>query len=423
VSLHNALRATQCLALTPFLYCAYLFRACIPRSTHRTLVLHTESQLRTLFLRAERQLRILVLHIEHLRLSIHFLCAPQIVTAAFPLIHFVNRIFATTSTLITVSLHSGRINRATPAQLSVMNKILSLIILCILVGPFTRAQENFDSVKVVPHKLTDHLYFLTGAGGNIGVLVGPDGTVIVDDQFAPLSNRINGAIKTIDPGDIRFVINTHLHGDHSGGNENFTHMGATVIAQENVRKRMSTSSTNLATKEVTPPRDPAAWPVLTFPTTMSVHLNGEDIELVHLDPAHTDGDVAIWFKSANVFHLGDMFVTYGYPYIDYGNGGSINGFISSLDRLIGLMDDKTRIIPGHGPVCNKADVQKFRDTLADIRDQTLAALKKGKPVSELGSLPIASKYDATWGGGFLKGKDFVIQVGENLKASLPPSKK
>jgi glyoxylase-like metal-dependent hydrolase (beta-lactamase superfamily II) len=292
-----------------------------------------------------------------------------------------------------------------------------------LVAHVTWAQENFDSVKIVPQKLSDHLYFLTGAGGNIGVLVGPDGTVMVDDQFAPLSNKINGAIKTIDPGEIRFVINTHLHGDHSGGNENFTRMGSTVIAQENVRKRMSTGTTNPTTKEVTRPRDPAAWPVLTFPNTMTVHLNGEDIELVHLDPAHTDGDVAIWFKSANVFHLGDMFVTYGYPYIDYGSGGSINGFISSLDKLLAMMDDKTRIIPGHGPLCSKADVQKFRDSLADIRDQTLMALKKGKPVSEMGSLPIASKYDATWGNGFIKGKDFVFQVAENLKASLPHVKK
>ncbi|MGC3945032.1 MAG: MBL fold metallo-hydrolase [Chryseolinea sp.] len=304
-----------------------------------------------------------------------------------------------------------------------MSKTLTIFMLCLLACQISQAQENFDSVKVIPQKLSDHLYFLTGAGGNIGVLVGADGTVMVDDQFAPLSNRINGAIKTIDPGEIRFVINTHLHGDHSGGNENFTHMGSTVIAQDNVRKRMSMSSTNSRTKEVTPPRDKAAWPVVTFPNTMSVHLNGEDIELIHLDPAHTDGDVAIWFKQSNVFHLGDMFVTYGYPFIDYESGGTINGFISSLDKLLGLMDDKTRVIPGHGPLCSKADVQKFRDALADIRDQTLAALKKGKPVSEMGSLPIASKYDANWGNGFIKGKDFVFQVAENLKASLPPAKK
>lgn len=303
-----------------------------------------------------------------------------------------------------------------------MNKSIT-IVFCFLSFHMSLAQENFDSVKIAVQKLSDQLYFLTGAGGNIGVLVGPDGTVMVDDQFAPLANRINGAIKTIDPGDIRFVINTHIHGDHSGGNENFTRMGSTVIAQENVRKRMSTTAVNSKTKEVTQPRDPAAWPVVTFPNTMSVHLNGEDVDLIYLGPAHTDGDVAVWFKKANVFHLGDMFVTYGYPYIDYEGGGSISGFVSNLDKVLALMDDKTRVIPGHGPLCNKADVQKFRDTLADIRDQTMAAIKKGKQPTEIGELPIASKYDAGWGGGFLKGKDFVFQAAENLKVSLPPTKK
>ena len=302
-----------------------------------------------------------------------------------------------------------------------MNKILTL--LCLFTTSALLAQDNFDTVKVRSQKLTDNLYMLMGAGGNLGVLVGPDGTLLVDDQFAPLANRINGAIKTIDPAEIRFVVNTHIHGDHSGGNENFKRMGSTVIAQDNVRKRMSTSTVNSKTKEVTPPRDKDAWPVVTFPNDMNVYLNGEHIELVYFGPAHTDGDVAVWFKNANVMHLGDMFVTYGYPYIDYEGGGSINGFISNLDKILGLMNDQTRVIPGHGPLCKKPDVQKFRDTLADIRDQALAALKKGKKLEEISGLPIANKYDAAWGSGFLKGKDFVYQVAENLSLSLPASKK
>jgi cyclase len=298
-----------------------------------------------------------------------------------------------------------------------------LFILCVFITNTVLAQENFDSVKVTSQKLTDNLYMLMGAGGNLGVLVGPDGTLLVDDQFAPLSNRINGAIKTIDPAEIRFLVNTHIHGDHSGGNENFKRMGSTVIAQDNVRKRMSSSTVNSKTKEVTPPRDKDAWPVVTFPTDMSVHINNEDIQLLYFGPAHTDGDVAVWFKSANVMHLGDMFVTYGYPYIDYEGGGSINGFISNLDKILGLMNDQTRVIPGHGPLSKKTDVQKFRDSLADIRDQVLAALKKGKKLEEIPGLPIASKYDAVWGGGFLKGKDFVFQIAENLTLSMPAVKK
>jgi cyclase len=298
------------------------------------------------------------------------------------------------------------------------------LLTCFLFLSFTvSAQDNFDSVKVTTQKISDNLYLLMGAGGNIGVLVGPDGTLMVDDQFAPLSARITDAIKAIHPGAIRFVINTHIHGDHSGGNENFTRAGSTVIAQENVRKRMSTSAVNSKTKEVTPPRDKDAWPIVTFPSTMNVHMNGENIEVVYLGPAHTDGDVAVWFKNANVVHLGDQFVTYGYPYIDYEGGGSINGFISNMDKVLSLMNEQTRIIPGHGDICRKADVQKFRDTLADIRDQTLAALKKGKKVDEIAGLPIASKYDAAWGKGFTKGKDFVFQVAEDLGKTIKAGKK
>jgi len=293
-----------------------------------------------------------------------------------------------------------------------------LLIVCLLASGGLAAQDNFDSVKVLSHKLSDHLYFLTGAGGNIGVLSGSDGTLMVDDQFAPLSTRIQDAIKQISSEEIRFVVNTHVHGDHSGGNENFKRLGSTIIAQDNVRKRMSSDVINSRTKEVTPPRDKDAWPIVTFPQTMSVHVNDEDVELLYLGPAHTDGDVAVWFKKANAFHLGDMFVTYGYPYIDYEGGGSISGFISNLDKILLLMNDQTKVIPGHGDLCTKGDVQKFRDILADIRDQCLAAFKKGKKPGDIAGLPIASKYDALWGKGFMKGKDFVFQAAENLSLSI-----
>lgn len=279
------------------------------------------------------------------------------------------------------------------------------------------AQSDFDTVRIRPVKVTDQIYMLKGSGGNIGVLIGNEGVLMVDDQFAPLSNRINGAIKTLDPSEIRFLINTHLHGDHSGGNENFKRMGVTVVAHDMVRDRMSKEKVNPTTKEVTPPRDKDALPVITFADKLNFHLNNEDIELIHFDPAHTDGDVAVHFKKANVYHMGDMFVTYGYPYIDFTSGGSINGFISSLDKLLAMMDENTKIIPGHGEVCTKADMKVFRDRLADIRDQVAAALKKGKKIEEIPGLDIAKKYDAEWGKGFIKGKDFVLGVAENLKPS------
>jgi glyoxylase-like metal-dependent hydrolase (beta-lactamase superfamily II) len=297
-----------------------------------------------------------------------------------------------------------------------MKKYLLILIICIACLN-AQAQNNFDTVKIHPVQVAENLYFLKGSGGNIGVFIGREGTLMIDDQFAPLSNKINGAIKTLSPNDIRFLINTHLHGDHSGGNENFKNMGVTIVAHDRVRARMSKEQVNPANNNVTPPRPEAAWPVITFSEKLNFYLNQEDIELLHVNPAHTDGDVVVYFKKANVFHMGDMFVTYGYPYIDYGNGGSINGFISSLDALLGMMDENTKIIPGHGELCTKADVKKFRDRLAEIRDEVAAALKKGKKSEDVTALPVASKYDTEWGKGFIKGKDFVLMIADNLKTT------
>jgi glyoxylase-like metal-dependent hydrolase (beta-lactamase superfamily II) len=252
--------------------------------------------------------------------------------------------------------------------------ILLLFLCCLLV----QAQSNFDTVKINPVQVAENLYYLKGSGGNIGVFIGKDGTLMVDDQFAPLSNKINGAIKTLSPNDIRFLINTHMHGDHAGGNENFKKMGVTVVAHTMVRERMSKEQVNRSNNTVTPPLPEDAWPVVTFSDKLNFYLNQEEIELLHVSPGHTDGDVIIHFKKADVYHMGDMFVTYGYPYIDYGNGGSINGFISSLDVFLGMMDDDTKVIPGHGELCTKADVKKFRDRLAEISDEVADAFKKGK---------------------------------------------
>jgi glyoxylase-like metal-dependent hydrolase (beta-lactamase superfamily II) len=194
-------------------------------------------------------------------------------------------------------------------------------------------------------------------------------------------------------------------------------MGVSIVAHDMVRGRMSKEKINPSDNTVTPPRSEEAWPIITFSDKLNLYLNKEDIELVHVNPAHTDGDVVVHFKKANVFHMGDVFVTYGYPYIDYGNGGSINGFISSLDAFLSMMDDKTKVIPGHGELCTKADVKKFRDRLAEIRDEIAAALKKGKKVEDVTSLPIATKYDSEWGSEFIKGKDFVLQIADALQTT------
>ena len=275
-------------------------------------------------------------------------------------------------------------------------------------------QGNMDSVRIQPIKVTEQIYMLKGSGGNIGVLIGKEGTLMIDNQFAPLSNKINGAIKTLDPGEIRFAINTHVHGDHSGGNENFSKMGATLVAHDNVRERMMKETVNPQTNRTTPPRDKAAWPVVTFADKLNLHLNDEDVILHHFDKGHTNGDVIVQFKNANVVHTGDAFVRYGYPYIDLSNGGSVNGFVNTLDKILLLLDDNTKVIPGHGELATKADVKKLRDGIADIRDQVAAALKKGKKVEDIAALGITDKYEAEWGKGFVKGKDFVMMVAGNL---------
>src|SRR5436190_20673085 len=197
-----------------------------------------------------------------------------------------------------------------------MKRIFVPAMLAFLSLTVSAQTQNFDTVKIRPIKITENIYMLKGAGGNIGVLTGKDGTLMIDNQFAPLSNKINGAIKTLDPDEIRFLVNTHLHGDHSGGNLNFARMGVTIVAHDNVRERLSKEQFIKALNRTVPASDKEALPVVTFATKLNFYLNDEEIELIHLDPAHTDGDVAVHFKKAHVYHTGDMFVRYGFPFID-----------------------------------------------------------------------------------------------------------
>jgi glyoxylase-like metal-dependent hydrolase (beta-lactamase superfamily II) len=293
---------------------------------------------------------------------------------------------------------------------------MKYFVFLILIVSRVCAQQNFDTVKIRPVMIKENLYMLKGSGGNIGLLTGKDGNLLVDDQYAPLSEKIKAAVQSLDKGTIKYLINTHIHGDHTGGNENFKKDGVTIIAQENVRSRMMKEQYNTVRKTTTPPRDPEAFPVITFEDHISLHINGEDLDVIHYNfGSHTDGDAIIHFKNANVYHMGDVFVRYGFPFIDASNGGSINGFIKVLDLALARIDDKAIIIPGHGELATKADVKIFRDRLADIRDQVSAALKKGKKPEEIPSLGITAKYDADWGKGFLKGNDFVLMIAEELK--------
>jgi cyclase len=243
--------------------------------------------------------------------------------------------------------------------------------------------QNFDSVQIKTIKITDKIYMLEGNGGNIGVLVGKDGIVIIDDQFAELSQKIRAALKALDDKPVRFVINTHFHGDHVGGNENFGGQGAIIVAQENSRLRMSSdefmASFNAPKKAA--PYDALAK--VTFNESVTLHLNGETVQVFHVKNAHTDGDAIIYFKESNVFHGGDVFVRYGLPYIDQPHGGSMEGMINGVGELLKIANDSSIIIPGHGKLATQKDVLEFKNMLVTIRDRISKAIKDGKTVEEI----------------------------------------
>jgi glyoxylase-like metal-dependent hydrolase (beta-lactamase superfamily II) len=312
----------------------------------------------------------------------------------------------------TVEMKDG-LHKFKPVRQSHTMKKNILIFVQVLLAMTAHAQQNFDDVRIEPVKLTDHIYMLKGSGGNIGVLTGPDGIIMIDDQYAPLAEKIKAAISKLDTGKITFLVNTHIHGDHSGGNENFKQSGVTIVAHSNVRGRMMAENDNEETGQKGPARSKEAWPVITFSTNVNFHMNNEDIEVVHFTAGHTDGDVIIHFVQSDIFHAGDSFVRYGYPYIDLRSGGSVEGFIANLDKLLAMMDNDSRVIPGHGEVASKTDVQALRDQLRDIYDQVAAALKEGTKMEDLAGLPIATKYDSILGMGNTKGRDFLLTVAES----------
>jgi len=236
---------------------------------------------------------------------------------------------------------------------------------------FVNAQ-NFDDAKIEITTLSDHVYMLTGYGGNIGVSVGDDGAFVIDDQFAALTPKIMAAIKTLSDKPIQFLVNTHHHGDHTGGNENLNKLGATIIAHDNVRKRLNTKTSS-----------PEALPVITFNDKLSVHINGEKVALFHVDNAHTDGDALLYFTQSNVLHTGDVYFNGMYPYIDLNSGGSVNGYIEAVKQTLMLIDDDTKIIPGHGKISNKTEYKEFLTMLESLKVNVLTEIANGKTEEEI----------------------------------------
>jgi glyoxylase-like metal-dependent hydrolase (beta-lactamase superfamily II) len=295
--------------------------------------------------------------------------------------------------------------------------ILVSLVVAAIAGIESRAlaqSDRLDSVTVKTTDLGNGLYMLAGAGGNIGLSVGPDGTFLIDDDYAPLTDRIKAAIAAITDKPVRFVVNTHLHGDHTGGNEALGKDGAVIVAHDNVRRRMSVTQISAAWNDTTPAAPHAALPVLTFAESVTFHLNGEMIHVRHTPPAHTDGDAVILFTGANVLHVGDLFFNSFYPFVDVENGGAIEGYVTAIDRILPFIDDATKVIPGHGPLSDKAGLREFRDMLADVAGtvKELAAQKKTK--DEVVAARPTAKFDAKWGNGFLAPDQFVSLVYDDV---------
>ncbi|MEW5251405.1 MBL fold metallo-hydrolase [Microbulbifer sp. 2201CG32-9] len=274
--------------------------------------------------------------------------------------------------------------------------------MCCLAAVHGQAQDRFADVTINSEKVSDNLYMLTGAGGNMALLVGDDGAFLVDDQFAPLTDRIVATVAEVSDKPLKFVINTHWHGDHTGGNENLGKQGALIVAHENVRKRMSTDQFMETFGRKVPAAPLAALPVITFTDATTFHWNGEDVRVQHVDPAHTDGDSIVRFANANTVHMGDTFFNGSYPFIDLSAGGSVDGVIAVMDRVLEQADDNTRIIPGHGALSNKVELRAQRDLLVTLRDRVQKLIDQGKSRDEVIAAQPTKEFDQQYGQGFMK---------------------
>lgn len=289
-----------------------------------------------------------------------------------------------------------------------------LAALLLAISPPVVAQQNFDTVQVWSQQVAQGVYMLTGAGGNIGVSIGDDAVFVVDDQYAPLTPKILAAIAQLTNKPVRFIVNTHWHGDHTGGNEAMGKTGALIVAQDNVRRRMSSEQVLQIFQQTVPASPSGALPVITFSDTVTFHVNGDDVQAFHVSKAHTDGDALIVWRKANVVHAGDIFVTYGFPFIDLDSGGGVDGLIAAVDVLLTLGDDTVKIIPGHGPISDRAAVREYGNMLKTIRDRVRQQKAAGRSLAQTLATRPTAEFDARLGNGFIKPDQFVTMVYQSV---------
>ena len=293
-------------------------------------------------------------------------------------------------------------------------KVFLLLIVSLLFAATASAQTDFSKVQMKATKVAGNVWMLEGAGGNIGVSVGDDGLLIVDDQFAPLADKIRAALKGIADKKLHFILNTHWHGDHTGGNVAFG-PEATIIAHDNVRKRLATEQKSTVFNSTTPPSPKEALPVITFDQTLTVHFNGEDIRAIHYPKGHTDGDSVIFFSASNVVHLGDDFFAGRFPFVDLESGGSVEGLIKNIGEIIAKIPEGAKLIPGHGPISTLDDLKSYHRMLQQTTEIVRGKISAGKTLDQIKSEGLPAEW-TPWGTGFIKTDRWVETIYKSLTA-------
>jgi cyclase len=292
-------------------------------------------------------------------------------------------------------------------------RALTLAIICAAATIPAHGQQDFSKVEIKAQPLAPGVAVLFGAGGNIGVSYGEDGTILIDDQFAPLTEKIQKAVGDLGAQPVRYLINTHWHFDHSGGNENLGKAGALIMAHDSVRVRMASGGT--VGGNATPPAPKIALPVVTYAEGLKLHLNGEEVRVIHMPAAHTDGDSIVHWTKSNVIHMGDLFMLkVSFPFVDRNSGGDVRGFVVAADKVLAIANEQTKIIPGHGPVATKADLQNHRNMIATTIAKVRAGIKAGKTLPQIQATRPADGFGVDT-NGFIKANDFVAVVYRTLK--------
>lgn len=281
------------------------------------------------------------------------------------------------------------------------------------------AQGGMDKIEIKAEKLGGNVWVLYGAGGNMGLCAGPDGAVLIDDEFAPLSARILAAVKQTADQPVRWVVNTHWHGDHVGGNQNMAEAGATILAHDRVRARLIEGQDSKFFGRKTEPATGKALPLVTFNDSTTLHLNGEAVLVFHVAPAHTDGDAIVWFPNANVVHMGDTFFNGIYPIVDLESGGSVDGMIAASARVLSRLGPDAKVIPGHGPVTDRATLQKYHDMLVGTRAAVAKLVKEKKTLEQVVAAKPTAPWDEAWGKGFMKPDVFTTVLYNELSKQGP----